>query len=164
MYTTSYEKLKLLVFQNCVEWVSPEWNSYQTVLITRSQLIFKNKGEVWFFLFFYCENTFSVRDTHFKPEKKGFKWVPHTTLIWHRKTPLGKWRCPKLWWRIANWTVAAAVTIKQSQRLWASSCFTLRFNVLSWCYQQRTVHYNQTEYPKFNHYSKPEILKKKHGK
>ncbi len=89
MYITTHEKLKLLVFQNFVKWKSPEWNSYQTVLRNRSQLIFKNKGEVWFFLFFYCENTFSVTNTHFTPDKKSFKWVPHTALIWHWKTPLG---------------------------------------------------------------------------
>ena len=67
-----------------------EWNSYQTVLRNRSHLIFKNKGEVWFFLFFYCENTFSVTNTHFTPDKKSFKWVPHNALIWHWKTPLGQ--------------------------------------------------------------------------
>ena len=89
VYITIHDKLKLLVFKNCVKWVSPEWNSYQTVLRNRSQLIFKNKGEVWFFLFFYCENTFSVTNTHFPPDKKSFKWVPHTALIWHWKTPLG---------------------------------------------------------------------------
>ena len=88
VYTTTHEKLK--VSQNCVKWVSPEWNSYQTVLRNISQLIFKNKGEVWFFLFFYCENTFSVTNTHFTPDKKSFKWVPHTALIWHQKTPLGE--------------------------------------------------------------------------
>ena len=90
VYITIHDKLKLLVFKNCVKWVSPEWNSYQTVLRNRSQLIFKNKGEVWFFLFFYCENTFSVTNTHFPPDKKSFKWVPHTALIWHWKTPLGE--------------------------------------------------------------------------
>jgi hypothetical protein len=98
VYTTTHEKLKLLVFPNCAEWVSPEWNSYQTVLITRSQLIFKNKGEEWFFLIFLLRKYIFRYGHSFHTRQKGFQMSSsHRTHLTPKNSTRDWFDCLQVW-------------------------------------------------------------------